>query len=91
MSIKRIPVRKVKPWHEGMSQKVLCSNPGADKGFFYDDIFVKMYVYDHLAMEFLYYRSVSSIDCIHSHGAVAQSVECPSKFPESGETPQTWV
>ena len=38
MRVMQIPERKVMPWQEEMSWKVVSSNPGAGKGFFSREI-----------------------------------------------------
>ena len=48
-------------WQEDVIQKVVGSNPGAKKVTFCPEISVKVYLYDHLVSQFVYYTSVSCI------------------------------
>ena len=70
----QIPVRKVKPWQEEMSWKVVGSNPGAGKGFFSRETSIKVYLWHHLVVEFvLYTYSCVTAQCINSLGRCARN------------------
>ena len=52
------------PWQEDLGPKVASSNPGTGKGYFSHEISVKVYLYNLLALVFVYYISAC---CVMDH------------------------